>query len=410
MKHLLIIGKYYPPEFGGVERYARDVARIAARDHRVTVLVHQSNGSGDSIEHDAGITVVRCRTNAVIKSQPISFSMWSHLRALRPDVVLFNAPNFWAAAMLLLCGYKGPMIVTHHADVFGRPLLKRAVMPLYHRLIRRATCVVVNSLKNATVSRDLPSGAGPLVTIAHGVDARVYRMPAKERAQLMSERRRRFGDAPVVGFVGRFVRYKGLSVLVDALARLDGVHALIIGDGPLRPRIERQVQAAGIGERVHFLGNLDEQAKIRNLAIIDALLLPSIDTTETFGVAQIEAQLMEVPVIASRLPTGVTDVTVDQVTGLLVPPRDPPALASAISQLLRDRDRAIRLGRAGGAHAMRNFTFDVFATRFAELFTAVLTGQPIKGPIKQPASAALHAHSLSPEEREAAAAESAKLS
>ena len=128
MKHIVIIGKYYPPTFGGVERYTYDVARVAARTHRVTVLVHGMEPA-DSIEQTANLTVIRCGTNKIISSQPISLSMLRHMRSLQPDLVQFNAPNFWAAAMQILSRYKGPLIVTHHADVFGRPILKRALMP-----------------------------------------------------------------------------------------------------------------------------------------------------------------------------------------------------------------------------------------------------------------------------------------
>lgn len=377
MKHLVIIGKYYPPEIGGLERYTYDVARIAAKSCRVTVLVHDK-GRHDSIEKAENITVIRCGTSKIISAQPISLSMLAHMRAMRPDLVHFNAPNFWAAGMLMLSGYKGPLIITHHADVFGRPLLKRGVMPIYHRLIRKAACIVVNSLKNSAGSNDLPSDAGPFVSIPHGVDVSAYKIDADERTKLLNERRRLFGDAPVVGFVGRFVRYKGLSVLVDALARLEGVHALMIGDGPLRPQTEEQARRAGISARVHFLGMLDEAAKVRQLAMMDALLLPSTDTTEAFGVAQIEAQLLGIPTVASRLPTGITDVTIDNETGLLVPPRDSFALAEAISQLVADRDLAARLGRAGRDHALKNFTFDVFERRFNELFQFTLSGRPVE--------------------------------
>ena len=344
----------------------------------MTVLVH-GREPVDTIEQSANLTVIRCGTNKIISSQPISLSMLRHMRSLQPDLVHFNAPNFWAAAMQILSRYKGPLIVTHHADVFGRPILKRALMPIYHRLIRNAACVVINSLKNAAASNDLPVGAGPFVAIPHGVDPDTYNIGDEDRRTLMAERRRRFGDAPVVGFIGRFVRYKGLSVLVDAAARLDGVHFLMIGDGPLRQQTEEQARAAGIIHRVHFLGNLDETAKVHSIAMMDALLLPSVDTTEAFGVVQIEAQLMSVPVIASRLPTGVTDVTLDNETGLSVPPRDPDALAEAISRLIGDRDLAARLGRAGRAHALKNFTFEVFQRRFAQLFDIILAGQPIDG-------------------------------
>jgi glycosyltransferase involved in cell wall biosynthesis len=385
MKHVVVIGKYYPPEFGGVERYAQDVAHIAAKTHRVTVLVH-SKGPKDSVERDGNITVIRCGTNKIIKAQPISLSMFSHLRSLQPDLVQFNAPNFWAAAMLLLTRYNGPLVVTHHADVFGRRFLKRATMPIYHRLLRQATCIVLNSLKNAATSTDVPAGAGPFVAIPHGIDPSSYKLNSRDCEDIVDERRRLFGNAPLLGFIGRFVRYKGLSVLVDALARLDGVHALMIGDGPLRRQTEEQARIAGVAERMHFLGNVDETTKIRSLAMMDILLLPSVETTEAFGLAQIEAQFMEVPVVASNLPTGVTDVTKDGQTGLLVPPGDPEALANAVSRIIDDPNLAARLGRSGRAHALRHFTFDLFQRRYEELFEMLLQRCSIEGPIKPFAS------------------------
>ncbi len=377
LKHIVIVGKYYPPEIGGVERYTNEVACAASNKYRVTVVVH-SRTRQDSIEKSGNLTVIRCATMKTVSSQPLSPSMFTHLRGLKPDLVHFNAPNFWAAAMLSLMNYDAPFLVTHHADVFGRPVLRRIVMPIYRRLIRRAAYIVVNSLKNVKCSRDLPRGAGPFIEIPHGVDHRLFDISDACRADMAEERRKRFGNSPVIGFVGRFVRYKGLSILIQSLLHLDGVHALLIGNGPLQDQIREQVRAANLTDRVHFLGEISEAEKIRQLAMMDLLVLPSVDTTEAFGVAQIEAQLMGLPVVASRLPTGVTDVTVDNVTGLLVPPRDPAALAHAISRLIGDRALAHRLGLAGRKYALERFTLDTFRKSFGELFETAMSPAPVE--------------------------------
>jgi glycosyltransferase involved in cell wall biosynthesis len=270
------------------------------------------------------------------------------------------------------------LVITHHADVYGRPILRRIVMPLYRRLTRQARCIVVNSLTNAQNSRDLRHDGGPVVEIPWGVDPNPYEISEFRRSEFAAERQNRFGSSPVIGFVGRFVRYKGLSILIDALKLLEGVHALLIGNGPLRSKIEEQVKSSNLADRVHFLGNIDEARKIRELAMMDLLVLPSIDTTEAFGLAQVEAQLMRLPVVASRLQTGVIDVTIDNITGLLVPPRDPAALAAAISCLIRDRALAERLGSAGRKYALKRFTLDAFQNSFAELFDAVLSKQSLE--------------------------------
>jgi glycosyltransferase involved in cell wall biosynthesis len=376
MKHIAILGKYYPPKFGGVERYTADVARLAAKGHRVTVVVH-SPDQNDQITRDGNITIIRCGTKKIINSQPLSPSMLLHLRGLQPDLVHFNAPNFWSAAMLALSGYAGPLIITHHADVFGRPILRQVVMPIYRRLLRRATCVVVNSLRNATSSRDLLGVSAPFIEIPWGIDPKAYERQVATQVGATSERKQRFGEAPVVGFVGRLVRYKGLLVLIEALSNISGVHAILIGDGPMRSQLVQQVDKAGIANRVHFAGNLDEHDKIREMRMMDMLILPSTDTTEAFGVSQVEAQLLGLPVVASSLPTGVMDVTLDNITGLLVPPGDAHALTNAISRLVHDQDLSERLGRAGRERALRLFTLDSFERRFAQLFDAVLCKQPL---------------------------------
>ncbi len=123
------------------------------------------------------------------------------------------------------------------------------------------------------------------------------------------------------------------------------------------------------------MGNLDDRNKIRQMGLMDVLALPSNDTTEAFGLVQVEAQLMGLPVIASCLPTGVTDVTLNEITGLLVPPNDAGALARAFERLFRDRGFAHRLGVAGRDRALRYFTMDVFEDRFSKLISAVLSKQ-----------------------------------
>lgn len=369
-RHLVIIGKYYPPHFGGIERYVSDLAHQAADRFRVTVVVHSRTAS-DSIEQEGRVTVIRCGTVATIGSQPISPSMFGHLRRLDPDIIHFNAPNFWAAAALLAGRKRAPVVITHHADVVGRKLLKKLALPLYRRLIGRADGVVVNSLRNIENSADLPKSAPSPVAIPWGVDERAYELDELTLGAIRLERVRRFGHAPVIGFVGRFVRYKGLPVLVEAMRALPDAHLVLIGDGPLRASVEEQVRAAGLADRIHFRGLLDEETKIREIGMMDVLVLPSIDATEAFGVVQVEAQLMGLPVVATELGTGVTDVTVDGETGLVVPPGDPAALAAAMQRLVTDREYARRLGHAGRHRALANFTLTSFGRRFADLFEAI---------------------------------------
>lgn len=370
-KHVLVIGKYYPPEHGGVERYTQDVVKVAARKYRVTVIVHHT-APHDKIEQDGDTTIIRCGTRRIVKSQPISPSMWGHIRRQKPDLIHFNAPNFWAAAALCLANFQCPIIITHHADVYGRPALKRLLLPIYRYLVRRSAHVVANSTKNISSSLDLPPSVPSAVAIPWGADHHIYERFRRDPASVLAEKRTKFGDAFVVGFVGRLVRYKGVRVLIKAVEAVQNVHAVIIGDGPLRPEIEEQIRLADLEGRVHLLGNLDEQHKIEKMQLMDALVLPSLETSEAFGLVQVEAQLLQIPTIASNLPTGVTDITLDGETGLLFPPGDHQALADVLRRLANDRDMARRLGAAAYRRSLVNFTLEAFETKVAQLLDTTL--------------------------------------
>jgi rhamnosyl/mannosyltransferase len=111
--------------------------------------------------------------------------------------------------------------------------------------------------------------------------------------------------------------------------------------------------------------------------MMDMLTLPSNDTTEAFGLAQVEAQMLGLPVVATQLPTGVTDVTLDEITGLLVPPNDASALARAFMRLINDPTLARRLGAAGHDRALRLFSMPAFDDRWTKLLDAVGTRKSI---------------------------------
>ncbi len=166
--------------------------------------------------------------------------------------------------------------------------------------------------------------------------------------------RRRLGIAPdtfLLGFAGRLTRQKGLRYLISALQLMRGenVALVIIGDGPLRARLRHQVQQAGLTHMVHFVGS---QSQVWPwLREMDAGILPSL--YEGLPTTAVELMISGKPVIATAV-NGTPEVVRDGHTGILVPSRDPAALARAIRRLARDRRLSERLGQGGAqlAHDM----------------------------------------------------------
>lgn len=176
-------------------------------------------------------------------------------------------------------------------------------------------------------------------------------------------------DALVVGCVAVMRAEKGHADLIDAfhriLAKFPQAHLLLVGEGmPVFGRLKAQVATLGLESRVHFLGRRHDIGNV--LQALDVFALPT--HREAFGTAFVEAAAMGVPVIGTDVG-GVPETMQAGVTGLLVPPRDPAALAAALESLLADPARRRRMGEAGREMVRGQGLFS--ADRAAQLVEAV---------------------------------------
>ena len=178
-------------------------------------------------------------------------------------------------------------------------------------------------------------------------------------------------------FVGRFVYYKGLDVLIDAMRDCEGT-LLLAGDGPLESDLRARVAAHGLEPRVRFLGRVPDEDLPAYYRAADLFVLPSMARTETFGVVQIEAMAAGLPVVSTNLPTGVPWVNQDGVSGLVVPPGDAGALAAAIRRLQTDPVLRERLAHGAAARAQSHVRQARMVARFRDVVEKVV-GQSASG-------------------------------
>lgn len=162
---------------------------------------------------------------------------------------------------------------------------------------------------------------------------------------------------PLVGLFGRLSEWKGQHILLEALAQMEDVQAIIAGGAlfgqeSYEERIRRLCGDLGLAERVRFLGHRKDVPEL--MAAVDIVVHASI-APEPFGRVVVEGQLAGRPVIATR-GGGVTEIVADEETGLLIPPADAPALAAAIARLIRDPALAGRLAEAGRRDAAQRFS------------------------------------------------------
>jgi glycosyltransferase involved in cell wall biosynthesis len=220
-------------------------------------------------------------------------------------------------------------------------------------LVRLASAIVANSAATAARLGAGPVAAGKVTIVPNGVDLDRFapRPPDPELREALGL------DAalPLVGFFGRLEHGKGVDVLLEAAAR---VHTklpsafLVVGEGPLGKRLA--ARAAGDGLPVHFAGRRDDVPELMRLCAV--VVLPS--RREAFGRVLIEAMATGVPVVATSVG-GIPEVCVDGVTGLLVPPDEPDALAVAIALTLTDQ--AATAARVAAAAVDVRARFDLAA-------------------------------------------------
>ncbi len=175
----------------------------------------------------------------------------------------------------------------------------------------------------------------------------------------------------VVGALGRLESRKGHSDLLAAaplvLDRIPGARFLLVGDGPERAALARQAHNLGIADRVDLRGLVAQGADV--LSEMSVFALPS--HVEGMSNALLEAMAAGLPVVATDVG-GNEEVIVAGETGLLVPPRDPDALAEALVLLLKDPERARAMGAAGRARVEQSFTVEQMVARLQTLYTSSL--------------------------------------
>ncbi|HCA27479.1 MAG TPA: glycosyltransferase family 1 protein [Betaproteobacteria bacterium] len=203
----------------------------------------------------------------------------------------------------------------------------------------------------------------PVTLIPNGVDTRLF-VPGQRNAAL----RRRWSvpeAAPLVISVGRLVGWKGLHVVVDALAGLGKAHYLIVGEGGERRRLEEMARRLGIADRVHFTGRVSHDQLPETLREADLFVQPSIGE-EAFGISVVEAMACGVPVLASR-NGGLVEVVEDGKTGRLLPPGDAPAWRAALAALLAAPETRMTMGQAARERADGEFTWAANARKLEQL-------------------------------------------
>ena len=351
--------------FGGSEEAALHLMASLDRAHWEPVLLHHTD-SGVARLAD-GAKRLGVRASAVSRGEqgwriaglP---PLWRAIRAERPAI--FHAHLSWPLA----CKYgvlaawlaRVPAIVaTAHLYVELRGNRRPPVML---RPLRRI--IAVSDEVKTRYAGDLRVPARKLTVVRNGI-----RVPPLVRLRDPALRAELVRGRPdyVIITPARLHEQKGHAFLLAAAAQVPDATFVLVGDGPLRAELEARVRELGLAERCIFLGHRSDVPDL--LAAADLFVLPSL--YEGLPVSVLEAMAAERPIVATAIG-GTDEAVTHEVTGLLVPPRDAAALASAICRMRADPALARRLASGGRERVEREFSSDVAARHVMRIYDEIM--------------------------------------
>jgi len=365
------VGKFYPPHRGGIETHLEAMCKALTAWFDLEVIV-ANDGRRTVNQVLDGVSIKRLGSWFNFAGAPVCPAMVKAIRDARADLVHLQWPNPMAFVAYLASKHQGPLVVSWQSDVIRQKTLDRLFAPITRAVLERAALILVSSPNYAASSRFLAEHRGTCRVVPLAISSELFRQfdpAAVERI------RKRYGNRIVLS-VGRLVYYKGIEYLIRAMTRVRGT-LLIIGEGPLRSKLERQSRASGVADRVIFLGDVADLVPFYHAC--DVFVLPSIARSEAFGIVQLEAMACAKPIVNTRLDSGVPFVSPDGLTGITVTPADEEVLAKAVTMLLDDPQLRDKFGQAGLRRVREEFAVDKMAILVRAIYDELLRVQATPG-------------------------------
>ena len=369
MKILHVFKTAHPFTQGGLEESIRQIAlNTAGRAEAIDVACIAPPGAEGTYHHDYA-RLFAYRPDWRVSTCPVAVRLIPFLRRAQHsyDIIHLHAPwPFAEMAQALSPGGRARCVVTYHADIVNREPLASLYRPLLRRMLDRCDSVVATSQAYIESSPVLCRLKRRPSVIPLGIDPGSYPSPDPAR---VAHWRARLGTGFFL-FLGVLRYYKGLDVLAAASRDLP-VPTVVVGDGPEAPRLDR---LAVDEKNLVRTGYLPDGDKMALLHLARAVVLPSTQRAEAFGLALLEGAMAGRALISTRLGTGTNTVNQHEVTGLVVPPGDPAALAGAMARLHRHPGDAAAFGDAARARFETCYTGRTMGMAYADLYESLLKG------------------------------------
>lgn len=368
LKVLQFFRTYLPVTHGGIEEAIRQICLATAKhgvEQRVLTLA--------PVDQVQTLELPEARVIQVpLQWEPSSCSMGlATFGAYREqaewaDVINIHYPWPFADMVHLLSGVNKPVVVTYHSDIIRQRKLEALYAPVRHLFLSKVDRLIATSPDYLSSSPVLRRYADKCEIIPLGLEPATYSEP--EPATLEAARRE-YGEGFFL-FVGVLRYYKGLHVLLEAAAQ-SGLPVVIAGSGPEEARLKQQAQKLGV-TNVVFAGFVSDDLKAALFTLCRAVVFPSFLRSEAFGVTLLEGQLYSRALISCDIGTGTSFVNQHGETGLVVPPKDAPALSAAMHKLNDAPQLASTMGEAGRRRLLELFSGEQVGREYSRVYRDVL--------------------------------------
>jgi glycosyltransferase involved in cell wall biosynthesis len=293
------------------------------------------------------------------------------LKKIKPDIIHIHSLDYIHPFMFFIVNLisrisDNLIISTWGSDIIGNAGSNSKKRGKFAKklLLRQAKEITATSYYLASETARLTSRKKSIHVIPFGIDCNLfYKVNTKpENEELW------------IGFVKHLKAKYGPDILLKALAnivsRFPEIRLIMIGHGEMENELKKLASNLGIKEKVQFNGYIQNEKLPLIMKNFDIFVMPSTENSETFGVAAIEAQAMEIPVVASKIG-GIPEAMLDGTTGILVEPKNVEQLADAMIRLIENPEDRKRMGKAGRQFVLNNYNLEENVGLFESLYKSM---------------------------------------
>lgn len=297
-----------------------------------------------------------------ISSSPFSLKLLIDFSKLikKYDIIHYHFPWPFMDILDLLFNKNKPIIISYHSDIVKQTFLRIIYYPLMLLFLNKSSKIICSSPNYLESSSVLQKFKGKCITIPYGI----------KTPQIIS---RRLNNKDInfkkdyFIFVGVLRYYKGLETLLKAV-KINKINLLIIGSGPLKNKIYKFIKNQKLSN-VKIISDADDNLRNYYIKKSLGLILPSIYRSEAFGISLLEGAALGKPLISTQLETGTSYINKNNITGIVVSPKNESELSLAMIKIKNDKKTREIYGKNAHSRFTKLFNANKMVTKYDEIYS-----------------------------------------